>query len=236
MILQKIENVFWDLYATSYSNLAKSYLPYIRLKTEVISKMMANRKRENEIIFDCGCGTGDYFNELAANDFKVLGLDLSATMLKHARKKQQNGILMMGNLNENIPLADNSVDQVLSVNNFYILGKPVHVVQEWYRILKPGGFLNLINLTRPLNLIEMNKAYFSTYGFREYIKMLQSQFINGVCNIYIQAQMKHGAYNYFSNEDHTNLLKDAGFSIEFINNTYICNYDVHIVARKKFLN
>jgi ubiquinone/menaquinone biosynthesis C-methylase UbiE len=233
MIKQKIDDLFWNFYAKSYSSIAKSYIPYIEMKKEVIDKIVNNKKKSNEIIFDCGCGTGDYYKDLINRNFRVIGLDFSSRMLTNVNSNNKNGLLIRGDLNLNIPLADESVDQILSVNNLYILNDPNLLLDEWYRILKPGGKLNLVNLTEPLNLLEMNKEYLNKYGIKEYSKMFKSQFLNGLCGLYISAQMKKGNYIYNSLEEHIKLVKNKQFKVEFKKHTYICDYDAYIIASKK---
>ena len=85
---------------------------------------------------DLGCGTGNYTLELERRGFDVIGLDASEGMLKIARSKGLNCI--KGNA-YSLPFPDETFDLVLSVTMFEFIHEPEKVLQEVYRVLKPGG-------------------------------------------------------------------------------------------------
>jgi SAM-dependent methyltransferase len=74
---------------------------------------------------------------------KAYGLDMTEEMLELARENQrragvQNVEFLKGEI-ENIPLPDNSVDVIISNCVINLSGDKDRVLQEAFRVLKPGG-------------------------------------------------------------------------------------------------
>ncbi|MEO0083700.1 MAG: arsenite methyltransferase [candidate division WOR-3 bacterium] len=108
---------------------------------------LANLKK-GETVLDLGCGAGfDCF--LAANKVgkkgKVIGVDMTAEMITKARNnatknKFNNVEFRLGEI-ENLPVADNSVDVIISNCVINLSPDKKRVFKEAYRVLKPNGRL-----------------------------------------------------------------------------------------------
>lgn len=102
--------------------------------------------KEGEVVLDLGSGAGfDCF--LAAGKVgesgKVIGVDMTAEMIEKARENArkdgyQNVEFRLGEI-ENLPVADNSVDVVISNCVINLSPDKKRVLEEAYRVLKPGG-------------------------------------------------------------------------------------------------
>jgi arsenite methyltransferase len=102
--------------------------------------------QKGEIVLDLGSGAGfDCF--LAARKVgktgRVIGVDMTPEMLDKAREnvekgKYKNVEFRLGEI-ENLPVADNSVDVVISNCVINLSPDKKRVFEETYRVLKPGG-------------------------------------------------------------------------------------------------
>ena len=102
--------------------------------------------KEGESVLDLGSGAGfDVF--LAANQVgetgMVIGVDMTPTMISKARDNAEkrnytNVDFRLGEI-ENLPLADNSVDVMISNCVINLSPEKQQVFNETFRVLKPGG-------------------------------------------------------------------------------------------------
>jgi SAM-dependent methyltransferase len=103
-----------------------------------------------EIVVDVGSGAG--FDSLIASrrvgaTGRVIGFDMTAEMLKKARA----GAAAMGSTNvefreglaESLPLPENFADVVISNGVLNLTLDKTATLREWFRILKPGGRLQV---------------------------------------------------------------------------------------------
>ncbi len=102
--------------------------------------------KDGEVVLDLGSGGGiDCF--LAASKVgksgKVIGVDMTPEMIERARENTRRGDF--GNIEfrlgeiEHLPVADNSVDVIVSNCVINLSPDKTQVFKEAYRVLKPGG-------------------------------------------------------------------------------------------------
>lgn len=106
-------------------------------------KFLSNKIGGNKLrILDAGTGTGFLALPLAEMGHDVVGIDLSEGMLSRAIKKaKERGLnlnLRMGDV-ESLDFDDESFDVVVSRWVLWTLMHPEKAIEEWMRVLKPGG-------------------------------------------------------------------------------------------------
>ncbi len=126
--------------------------------------------KKGEVVLDLGAGAGiDCF--LAANAVgesgRVIGVDMTPEMLERARENAreggyQNVEFRLGEI-ENLPVADNSVDVVISNCVINLSPDKGRVFKEAYRALKPGGRVMVSDIVLRKELPEDIKSSIGAY-------------------------------------------------------------------------
>jgi ubiquinone/menaquinone biosynthesis C-methylase UbiE len=97
---------------------------------------------------DAGCGTGFLSFELAGRGHRVTGIDFAPAMLAEARRKAvERGVAIRfeeGDA-EQLPFAGGTFDLVVSRHVLWTLPHPEAAIDEWVRVLRPGGRLAVID-------------------------------------------------------------------------------------------
>ncbi|MGA7862594.1 MAG: class I SAM-dependent methyltransferase [Stellaceae bacterium] len=99
-------------------------------------------------VLDAGCGTGFLTLELASRGHRVTGVDFAPEMLVEARRKaaeQGTAVRFEEADAEQLPFAAWSFDLVVSRHVLWTLPHPEAAIDEWIRVLRPGGRLAVID-------------------------------------------------------------------------------------------
>ena len=100
-----------------------------------------------EVILDAGCGTGIFAADILESGVRVVGLDLSLTMLRHALTKfaGQTFQSVMGDIGS-LPFADTSFHKAVSITAIEFMKDARIAVEELFRVTKPGGYIVVATL------------------------------------------------------------------------------------------
>ena len=94
-------------------------------------------------ILEVGCGTGRWLADLSLGCDKACGLDYSDGMLRQARKRDAELLLVRGRAGR-LAFPDASFDLVYCVNAIHHFDQQRAFVMEARRLLRPGGALAII--------------------------------------------------------------------------------------------
>ena len=94
-------------------------------------------------VLDVGCGAGWLSRQLAKSvpQGRVVGMDVSDEMIRHARRASvdfENLMFVTGEVEE-IPWEPNFFSHAISVESSYYWPDPAASIREIFRVLKPGG-------------------------------------------------------------------------------------------------
>jgi demethylmenaquinone methyltransferase/2-methoxy-6-polyprenyl-1,4-benzoquinol methylase len=104
------------------------------------------------------CGTGDVcFEILKHHAVSVTGLDISQNMVnlanEKAKKQNQNQVTFIHGDGENLPLDSNSIDYLTISYGFRNISNYEGALNEFHRVLKPGGKLGILEFSKPKSKI-----------------------------------------------------------------------------------
>ncbi len=97
---------------------------------------------------DIGCGTGFLSLELAFRGHRVTGVDFAPSMIAQAQKKaaeRQAAIRYEEADAEQLPFTAASFDIAVSRHLLWTLPHPDDAMDEWIRVLRPGGRLIVVD-------------------------------------------------------------------------------------------
>ncbi|WP_185855986.1 bifunctional demethylmenaquinone methyltransferase/2-methoxy-6-polyprenyl-1,4-benzoquinol methylase UbiE [Blattabacterium cuenoti] len=164
---------------------------------------LLNHINKKKKILDVATGTGDFAILIAKkfHDTNVIGMDPSYKMLKIAQKKIKNHFLekrvqIIQGYSQNIPFKNDTFDGVtisFGFRNFQCF----HIsLKEIYRILKPLGFLEILEFSHPSNICIKKLYYFYSHFILPKIGSYLSK--NYFAYNYLQESIK--SFSYYGNK------------------------------------
>jgi demethylmenaquinone methyltransferase/2-methoxy-6-polyprenyl-1,4-benzoquinol methylase len=158
--------------------------------------------RPGDRVLDACCGTGDLALACEEAGGRVTGLDFSERMLERARRKSGRVEWLQGDALE-LPFEDRSFDSAtvgFGVRNLEDLERGL---EELCRVLRPGGRLGVLEITRPRGLL----APFYRGWFDGIVPLLGKLLPGGAAYSYLPASVRR----FPGPEDLARLLRQAGF-------------------------
>jgi len=182
--------------------------------------------KEGETVLDLGSGGGlDCF--LAAKKVgekgRVIGVDMTPEMIDKAREncrkgRYKNVEFRLGEI-ENLPVADNTVDVIISNCVINLSPNKKRVFEEAFRVLKPGGRLMISDIVLlkelPKKIKENEQAYVGCVSGA----VMKEQYLEVIKNVGFQdvkvVEEAHFPIDFVINNPSTEaIMKDYGISLE----------------------
>lgn len=103
-------------------------------------------------LIDVGCGPGYLVNSLGHKypDLQIIGVDINRDMLRHAiiNFPSRNNVRFCRGDAQALPFPDGEVDVIVSTGAFHHWESGPMALQEFHRVLKPGGRFLILDLRR----------------------------------------------------------------------------------------
>lgn len=153
-------------------------------------------------ILEVGIGTGLSL-PLYPDNCQVVGIDLSAEMLKKAQKKVEkhrlDNVILEKMDAGNMDFDDNSFDTVIAAHVVSVVPDPVKVILEMKRVCKKGGKLLFLNHFKSQNPIlakfeELISPLCDKIGFKT---DLDVEKLMAITNLKINYRRKINLFNYW---------------------------------------
>ena len=158
--------------------------------------------RPGDRFLDVCCGTGDLALAAADAGGRVTGLDFSAPMLERARSKSTEVEWLEGDA-LSLPFSEGSFDAVTIGFGLRNLANVERGLEELRRVLRPGGRLAILEITRPKGLA----APFYRLWFDGVIPLAGKVLPGGSAYSYLPASVRR----FPAPEGLAKLLDEAGF-------------------------
>jgi len=170
--------------------------------------------RPDAVVLDLCCGTGDMTLALLrrrpAESRPILAADFSHQMLARGAAKfsarppgAARAIAIEADA-LHLPLADNSVDLITTAFGFRNLANYRAGLEEFHRVLRPGGELGILDFSEPGGLL--GRLY--TFYFRRILPAIGSR-LSGVAGPY--AYLPNSVYNFPPPEQMRGIMSGVGF-------------------------
>jgi len=178
---------------------------------------------KGKTVLDAGAGTGNLAVLIAQTGAEVVGLDSSEVGLEIFKKKLPESEAILQDINNPIPLPDESFDYVCCINTLFAID-PEHresICKEFYRLLKPGGKVIMTNLSvgyRPIRIYIVHMAEeVKRFGFwRAVINLIHLVGPTIKMFYYSQKMRKESGSSsglrFFASGEQGSLLINSGFS------------------------
>jgi demethylmenaquinone methyltransferase/2-methoxy-6-polyprenyl-1,4-benzoquinol methylase len=166
--------------------------------------------KPDAVVVDLCCGTGDMTMALLKhrprNGQPVIAADFSHPMLvRGAAKFTGRGAIAVEADALRLPFANGSVDLITTAFGFRNLANYRAGLDEFRRVLRPGGQLGILDFSEPGGVV--GKVY--AFYFRRILPSIGSK-LSGVRGPY--AYLPNSVHNFPSPAEMTGLLTKSGFS------------------------
>jgi len=230
----------WEHYALVYDRALLGLPLYVEL-VERIAVLLDGHFPEARAILDAGCGTGNLTTRLARSGKSfVTGLDATQEMLTRAADKCRkenpavsSWALVRGDLTRPLPFRSGVFDAVVCVHVLYALPDVHRVLEEFRRVLRPGGGLITCDMSCRLSggavIVPLLRRYGLIQGGMIVLRNLRAAYWNWR----IAQSQRRGIMHHWSENEFCELLNPAGFEILHQERGYIGDIDVITAARRR---
>ncbi len=109
-----------------------------RVEWELILDFL--RPARGDFLLDAGCGTGIFTMDMLSCGARVVGLDLSLSMVRRAREKARSSPLRILSADIlRLPFPENSFDKTVSITALEFIPEGKKAVGELFRVTRKGG-------------------------------------------------------------------------------------------------
>ncbi len=174
-------------------------------------------KKEIERIVDVACGTGDmlgFWQKLAQKEKvevkEYIGIDPSEGMLEVAKKKFP-AFTYIKAFAQDIPLEDASSEMVSITYGIRNVVERKRAIEEFYRILKPGGVLVILEFTKREKFTIIDRMV--TFYMKRVLPVIGG-LVSGNKEAY--EYLPNSIDNFLTTEQLVRELKETGFEMKVV--------------------
>jgi ubiquinone/menaquinone biosynthesis C-methylase UbiE len=217
----------WDFCGPAYKKAIGHSIPHQEMFISVMNNL---EFKNNQYLLDAGCGAGDLEKYICEKEFNfnIRAIDFSAEMIKGAKEKCKNRkiIFRQHDLDKKLPFRDNFFSGVVCIQVAFALPRLGYTLKEFYRVLKKGSRLVLVE-PKP----EANMGKLVIYQFRQikkyqgarrikeffrYIGKMPFGMVVLLFNLVMDRWERQKKYHFYNLDQLKDITSKAGF--KFIEN------------------
>jgi ubiquinone/menaquinone biosynthesis C-methylase UbiE len=212
-------------YGVVYDYIVARFRPYQELHAEVAglleASIPAEISRREVRVLDVACGPGNFTTVLAQAGFDTVGIDAYPALVELAREKRRaqhlaNLSFRQADLVRADVFRDGSFDRVVNIHALYVQSDPQRLLDECFRVLRPGGEAVFVNFTRRVHLLAALREVAGREGLPEALSSLLWVLPNAV----FESMRKRAGPHYWDERQFRGHLEQAGFEVRELRRTF----------------
>lgn len=140
--------------------------------------------RKGDVVLDAGCGNGKFTLKVGEKCKKIYGIDLTKESFKFSQTKKQSNVVFREEDMCSLRFENSFFDKIVCIEALEHVLKPEKALSEFYRTLKPEGYLVLtyplfnktvvrqIEFFLKLRKIKPIEEHITEWSFDELVKIL----------------------------------------------------------------
>jgi phosphatidylethanolamine/phosphatidyl-N-methylethanolamine N-methyltransferase len=147
-------------------------------------------------LLEIGIGNGSHLPLYTSH--QITGIDISEAMLRKAQRFSSNNIKLAIMNGENLLFPEACFDYVVMSHVLAVTKDPDQLLDQVYRVLKPGGKLFVLNHFTPDNWLKyIDQAFQPLASFFHFRSAFYQHDIKGFQHFYLLKQKEFGRGSYF---------------------------------------
>jgi phosphatidylethanolamine/phosphatidyl-N-methylethanolamine N-methyltransferase len=147
-------------------------------------------------VLEIGVGNGSHLPLYTSH--RITGIDISEGMLRKAQRFKTGNMELLLMDGENLLFPEACFDYVVMCHVLAVTKDPDQLLQQAYKVLKPGGKLFVLNHFTPGNWLRyIDRAFQPFSSFLHFRSSFYLHQIKGFQRFSLLKQMEAGRYSYF---------------------------------------
>lgn len=147
-------------------------------------------------LLEIGVGSGAHLPLYQKH--QITAIDISSAMLHEAEQYKPTNVTLVQMSGEDLQFEDEHFDYVVLSHVLAVANRPEKLVEEVYRVLKPGGKILILNHFTPNNWLKyIDRAFNLISGLFHFNSLFHIEDINAIKKFTLCKEVVFGRFSYF---------------------------------------